>query len=257
VPPLETPEWRRFYLPVKAKFVIALVAACGWAGLSIWLSVPWLRDLAGTIGWAATVFIITFIAYVPGFMNAFLVSTILLDRRPARTLPSSYPGVTVLVACYNEAGTIADTLRSLSLQDYAGPLEVLVLDDGSTDATAAIAEQAAAAFAADDISIRVVRSPLNRGKAVALNRGLAMASHEHIATIDGDSWLHPGAMQKIVERRISDPPGTKAVAGAVLVRNSRENWLTRSQEWDYFHGMAAVKRMQSMYHGTLVAQGAF
>jgi biofilm PGA synthesis N-glycosyltransferase PgaC len=257
VVPLETPEWRRFYLPVKLKFVIALVAACGWAGLSIWLSVPWLRDLAGTIGWAATVFIITFIAYVPGFMNAFLVSTILLDRRPARTLPSSYPGVTVLVACYNEAGTIADTLRSLSLQDYAGPLEVLVLDDGSTDATAAIAEHAAAEFAADDISIRVVRSPLNLGKAVALNRGLAMASHEHIATIDGDSWLHPGAMQKIVERRISDPPGTKAVAGAVLVRNSRENWLTRSQEWDYFHGIAAVKRMQSMYHGTLVAQGAF
>jgi len=43
----------------------------------------------------------------------------------------------------------------------------------------------------------------------------------------------------------------------VLVRNSRRNWLTRAQEWDYFHGIAAVKRMQSMYHGTLVAQGAF
>jgi len=43
----------------------------------------------------------------------------------------------------------------------------------------------------------------------------------------------------------------------VLVRNSRENWLARCQEWDYFHGIAAVKRVQSMYHGTLVAQGAF
>ena len=46
-------------------------------------------------------------------------------------------------------------------------------------------------------------------------------------------------------------------AGAVLVRNSRATWITRGQEWDYFHGIAAVKRMQSMYHGTLVAQGAF
>src|SRR5690606_37862265 len=51
--------------------------------------------------------------------------------------------------------------------------------------------------------------------------------------------------------------GTRAVAGSVLVRNSRLNWLTRVQEWDYFHGIAAVKRMQSMYHGTVVAQGAF
>ena len=47
------------------------------------------------------------------------------------------------------------------------------------------------------------------------------------------------------------------MAGAVLAKNSRRTWLTRAQEWDYFHGIAAVKRMQSMYHGTLVAQGAF
>jgi biofilm PGA synthesis N-glycosyltransferase PgaC len=43
----------------------------------------------------------------------------------------------------------------------------------------------------------------------------------------------------------------------VLVRNSRATLITAAQEWDYFHGIAAVKRMQSMYHGTLVAQGAF
>jgi biofilm PGA synthesis N-glycosyltransferase PgaC len=43
----------------------------------------------------------------------------------------------------------------------------------------------------------------------------------------------------------------------VLVRNSRVNLLTRAQEWDYFLGIAAVKRMQSLYQGTLVAQGAF
>jgi biofilm PGA synthesis N-glycosyltransferase PgaC len=48
-----------------------------------------------------------------------------------------------------------------------------------------------------------------------------------------------------------------AVAGTVLVRNSRASLITAAQEWDYFHGIAAVKRMQSMYHGTLVAQGAF
>ena len=43
----------------------------------------------------------------------------------------------------------------------------------------------------------------------------------------------------------------------MLVRNSRASWVTKAQEWDYFHGIAAIKRMQSLYQGTLVAQGAF
>lgn len=78
-----------------------------------------------------------------------------------------------------------------------------------------------------------------------------------IATVDGDSWVRSDGLTNIVGRLLSDPPKTQAVAGAVMVRNSRINLLTRAQEWDYFHGIAAVKRMQGMYHGTLVAQGAF
>ena len=60
-----------------------------------------------------------------------------------------------------------------------------------------------------------------------------------------------------MRRYLSDPPNTRAVAGEVLVRNSRKNLVTEVQEWDYFHGIAAVKRLQSLYQGTLVAQGAF
>ena len=52
-------------------------------------------------------------------------------------------------------------------------------------------------------------------------------------------------------------PTPVAVAGAVLVRNSRVNYLARMQEWDYYLGIAAVKRMQGLYQSTLVAQGAF
>lgn len=42
-----------------------------------------------------------------------------------------------------------------------------------------------------------------------------------------------------------------------MVRNSRETWMTRAQEWDYFQGIAAIKRVQSLCQGTMVAQGAF
>src|SRR4029078_13531218 len=55
----------------------------------------------------------------------------------------------------------------------------------------------------------------------------------------------------------SAPPDTVAVAGSVLVCNSRDNLLTKMQEWDYFLGIAAVKRVQGLYQSTLVAQGAF
>jgi biofilm PGA synthesis N-glycosyltransferase PgaC len=56
---------------------------------------------------------------------------------------------------------------------------------------------------------------------------------------------------------LTDPQDTAAVAGCVLVKNSRASFMTRLQEWDYFTGIASAKRQQSLYQGTLVAQGAF
>src|ERR1700688_2990857 len=50
---------------------------------------------------------------------------------------------------------------------------------------------------------------------------------------------------------------TVAVAGAIAVRNTRRNLMTKFQEWDYFHGISVIKRAQSLDQGTLVAQGAF
>mgnify|MGYP006159979191 CR=1 FL=1 len=190
-------------------------------------------------------------------MNAFLIGSILSDRRPSRRLVIHYPKVDVLVACYNEGENIADTLASLAAQDYPGLIRVTVIDDGSTDDTLALARAETRRLANPSVEMRVIAMPANGGKARALNHGLAQTSAGLVITVDGDSYLRADAVRKLVERFLSDPPNTVAVAGAVLVRNSRKNWLTRAQEWDYFHGIAAVKRMQSMYHGTLVAQGAF
>lgn len=247
-----------FYIPVRGKFAVALTAGLAWAALSIWLSLPWLDDLSALLGRPLALLVIAFIAYVPGFMNAFLISSILMDRRPERRRLDRYPGVSVLVACYNEAANIAETIGSLAAQDYAGDMQVLILDDGSTDGSVVAAEMAIAAAALPPgHSIKVIHGGRNTGKAGVLNLGLELCEHDIVITVDGDSWVYVDAIQRIVERYLADPPNTRAVAGAVLVRNSRENWLTRVQEWDYFHGIAAVKRMQSMYHGTLVAQGAF
>lgn len=249
---------RRFYLGVRAKFALSCSIAVVWTSLSIWLSLSWLRELAAVTSMAFAVIAITFIAYVPGFMNAFLLSTLLLDRKPPRRGLAVYPGATILVAAYNEAAAIRDTLTSLARQDYPGEFEVLVLNDGSKDDTVKLARQAIRELKFPPKgSARILDFKRNRGKSAVLNDGLAAARHELILTIDGDSWVKRDGLRKIVERLLSDPPDTRAVAGAVMVRNSRENFLTRAQEWDYFHGIASVKRMQGMYHGTLVAQGAF
>lgn len=243
----------RLYLPVRAKFLLALAASAAWCAFSLWAAWPWLRDLAALTHWAVAVFAVGGIAILPGFLNAFLILSLVLDRRPRRRALGAYPPISILVAAYNEADSIAETLASIEAQGYPGALEIIVIDDGSTDGTA---EQVAGARARLP-HVRLLRQPGNLGKSAALNRGLAEARSDLVVTLDADSFLRPDALRHLVERLANDPPGTRAVAGCVLVRNSRLNWVTRMQEWDYFHGIAAVKRVQSLYHGTLVAQGAF
>ena len=240
-----------FYLGVRAKFALAFMVSAAWFAVTLAIALPWIAELSGRIGSMLAILAIGGIALVPGFMNAFLIASLVLDRRPARSKPSRYPAVSILIAAYNEEASIADTLRSLANQDYPGAFEVIVIDDGSRDRTAAIVE------ACDQDWLRLLRQPRNAGKAAALNRGLAEARHELVVTLDADSYLYREALRKLVERYLADPPNTCAVAGTMLVRNSRRNWVTRAQEWDYFHGIAAIKRVQSLYQGTLVAQGAF
>ncbi|MBL0914264.1 MAG: glycosyltransferase family 2 protein [Sphingopyxis sp.] len=250
-------QWRRLYLSVRTKFVLALLIAIAWTSLSVWLSQRWLADLAAVTSWAFALIAIIFIAYVPGFMNAFLIATLSLDRRPPARA-GAMPGVTILVAAYDEASGIRDTLTSLSRQDYDGPFEVFILNDGSKDETANIVREALASLdLPKNATFKLHDFQVNRGKSAVLNDGLRAANHDLVLTIDGDCWVKRNAVSQIVSRYQSDPDNTAAIAGAVMVRNSRVNLLTRAQEWDYFHGIAAVKRMQGMYHGTLVAQGAF
>jgi biofilm PGA synthesis N-glycosyltransferase PgaC len=149
--------------------------------------------------------------------------------------------------------TIEETIAYIARQDYGGPISVLVADNGSTDGTQAIAE---AFGAASGLDVRCIVEP-RPGKCHALNTGLAAVETELVITLDADTLLHPRAVRQLVARLLSSPADVKAVAGSVLVRNSRDNLWTRMQEWDYFLGIASVKRMQGLYQGTLVAQGAF
>jgi len=242
---------RRPYLSVRLKFALTLIAAFAWAAFSLQLASPWIRDLGRLIGPIGAHLVIWGVAILPGFMNAFLVVGLMLDRRPPRAWQGAFPGITVLVAAYNEEASILSTIQSLARQNYPGPLQVVVINDGSTDGT--MVKLASVAYP----WLTVIDLEKNGGKANALNQGLKVAAYPLTITLDGDSYLYKNALRHLVGRFLSDPPNTAAVAGSVLVRNSRLNLVTRIQEWDYFHGIASIKRLQSLFQGTLVAQGAF
>ena len=241
------------YLKVNTKFQLALTFATLWGIFSLWAAQFWFADLSNIIGWFLAGFFILFIAVVPGFINAFMVISLLMDKRPVRKHLDSYPPITILIAAYNEEAVITDTFESIAKQNYPGLLEVILIDDGSKDQTHAVCNQLTSKYS----WLRCIQQEVNQGKSEALNRALTLASHELIITLDADSYLYKDALVRIVERFHSDPANTCAVAGTIMVRNSRQNWITQSQEWDYFQGIATVKRVQSLNQGTLVAQGAF
>src|SRR5207244_13059029 len=106
-------------------------------------------------------------------------------------LDIEYPPVTVLIAAFNEEDCIRETLRGIRQQEYPNELEVLLVDDGSTDATIEVAENNAVP------GLKVLRAP-HGGKANALNFGLERASHDLIVTIDADTFLYKNAVKRIV-----------------------------------------------------------
>ncbi|MGE5217535.1 MAG: glycosyltransferase [Chloroflexota bacterium] len=244
------PSNRPVYIPIKTKFVIATGAAAVWFSVSLYLALPWLEDLSRVVGAVPAILIILSIALIPGFLNAHILTSIVLDKPPPLRLDITYPPLSLLIAAYNEADNIAETLRGISMQDYPGKIEVVVVDDGSSDRTVEVLASLKMP------NLKIVKAK-HGGKAHALNEGLDHVRHEIVVTIDADTFLHPQALKRIVARMLTDPPHTAAVAGCVLVKNSRETFMARLQEWDYFTGIASAKRQQSLYQGTLVAQGAF
>jgi peptidoglycan-N-acetylglucosamine deacetylase len=123
-------------------------------------------------------------------------------------------------------------LNSLVAQDCAN-LEIIVVDDGSTDDTADVA----ARFAAMHPQITVMTKP-NGGKASALNHGIANSTGEIIVAVDADSVLNPDAVRQLVlplhERDVV------AVAGHVRVANLDET-VTRQQAGEYLTGQALMR----------------
>ena len=175
------------------------------------------------MGEALALFLIGFIAIVPGFMNAFLMVALALYKRPGLPPLKRAPSVTVLAAAYNEEASIEDTVRSLMKQSYEGPFAVTVINDGSADNTASIVRNLLPEFP----NLHLIDLPQNAGKANVLNQGQAACDSELVITVDADCCLWKDGIRNLIGRRMVDPANTRAVAGAILIRNSLQKWRHR------------------------------
>ena len=126
------------------------------------------------------------------------------------------------------------------------PVEIVVVDDGSTDGTADLVDDLALA------NVRVIRQA-NAGKAAALNAGIAAARHDIVALIDGDTVFEPGTVAALVAP-FADP-AVGAVAGNARVAN-RTGLLSRLQNIEYVVGFNIDRRVQDSWGVVTTVPGA-
>ncbi|MFG2647313.1 glycosyltransferase [Streptomyces sp. NPDC048436] len=155
-------------------------------------------------------------------------------KRGFRWGPDITEPVSVLVPAYNEAKCIEATVRSLMSSDH--PIEIIVIDDGSSDGTALIVEGLRLP------NVRVVRQQ-NAGKPAALNRGIANARFDLIVMMDGDTVFEQSTVRELVQP--FGDPRVGAVAGNAKVGN-RDSLIGAWQHIEYVMGFNLDRRMYDM-----------
>ena len=156
--------------------------------------------------------------------------------------------ISIVMAAYNEGRVIAETLRALLASDYKGEIEVIVVDDGSRDETASQVKHVAHV----DPRIRLLQQE-NRGKARALQRGLAAVHHGIVVFIDGDTQCQRDTLPRLLGPFTDERVG--AVSGHAKVGNLR-TFIARCQALEYTCGFNLDRRAYNRWNCITVVPGA-
>jgi cellulose synthase/poly-beta-1,6-N-acetylglucosamine synthase-like glycosyltransferase len=158
-------------------------------------------------------------------------------------IPAYRPRVSCLVAVHNEEKIIRECVASLCGQDYPD-LEVIIIDDASTDTTAHILRELESEY-----PIRVLYLDTNVGKKRALGAGLARSDGEVIAFSDSDSTWAPDAITQAV-RAMGRDPDIGGVSGHCRAMNADETLLTRIQD-TWYEGQFSVRKAFESHFGAV------
>jgi cellulose synthase/poly-beta-1,6-N-acetylglucosamine synthase-like glycosyltransferase/peptidoglycan/xylan/chitin deacetylase (PgdA/CDA1 family) len=185
----------------------------------------------------AVMVLITWLLYAAAALSLLrAVAMLVAARKHARMRRAGWgrtvtAPATVIVPAYNERAGIEASVRSLVASNH--PVEVIVVDDGSTDGTADLVESLRLP------GVRVIRKE-NGGKPSALNAGIAAASCELLVMVDGDTVFEPDSVRALLQP-FADPR-VGAVSGNAKVGN-RGGLLGRWQHIEYVVGFNLDRRL--------------
>jgi len=187
-------------------------------------------------------------------MLLLCVRTVLWFRSgaaPPATLADA-PAMTVIIPAYNEGAMVLEAIESAAAAEYPhGRLQILVVDDGSTDDTW---EHIGRAAGRRPGLVTAVRFPENRGKRAALEAGFRRASGDVVVTIDSDSVIDRGALLSLAG--VFRDPRVGAVAGKVSVYNRRSGLLPRMLHVHFVLSFDLLRAVQSVYGTVYCCPGA-
>ena len=167
---------------------------------------------------------------------AFIFIVFLGSLAVRRSYPAHEPPVSIVIPAYNEEKGIGACLTSIRQQQYPREkIEVIVVDDGSSDRTRDIARQH------QDVA---VLEQAHEGKSAALNRGVAHAAHRLIFTVDADTVLDRRCLREIV-RPFSDP-GVGATTGTSTV-SSTKTVMETFQNVEYHYNNLIRKSFSTVF----------
>lgn len=241
---------------------------------------------------------IFFVLYMIGYASFLFLSVVVgssslygakrRNKLKNELLNDYYVPVSIIVPSYNESVTIESTIRSLLALDYR-LYEIIVVDDGSTDGTAAVVQEAfhmshihrpiqrklktqmeEAVFETRDYKVPITLiQKRNGGKADALNMGINASRYPYFLCMDADSVLQRDSLEKIV-RPVLEDDSVVAVGGAVRPCNGAEiedgrviryrmpnKLLACMQVLEYDRSFLASRILFDKYNGTIIISGAF
>ena len=197
-----------------------------------------------------------FFGFYSLLITTYILSRFLLSHFHAapRADPAYRPSVTFVVPAKNEEDNIRETMRKFSEVDYPPELiEVIAVNDGSTDRTLEEMRAAALEIRARIARVEVIHWDRNRGKRHGMAEGVRRARHDIIIFIDSDSFIEPDCVTHLV-KYFADP-AVGAVSGHTDVHNDQVNFLTRMQAIRYYLAFRVYKAAESVFGAVTCCPG--